>query len=118
MKSVVFLIHKGRRGARVAGPGRAGRAGLGQAGPGRAGRAGPGRHRLELDLGSILGGQAGGRFGSHFGGPNHLFALSSSFTNWVHLQTLNGLGMRGRNGLCVAASLKTKMSPNERENGE
>ena len=47
-------------------------AGLGraiQARPGRAGRAGPGRHRLELDLGSILGGQTEVDLGAIFGGP-------------------------------------------------
>ena len=74
MKSVVFLIHKGRRGWALGWLGQAvlagqGWAGPARAGPGPAGRAGPGRHRLELDLGSILGGQAGGRFGSHFRRP-------------------------------------------------
>ena len=34
-----------------------------------ASRAGPGRHRLELDLGSILGGQTEVDLGAIFGGP-------------------------------------------------
>ena len=42
---------------------------LARAGPGVASRAGPGRHRLELDLGSILGGQTEVDLGAIFGGP-------------------------------------------------
>ena len=59
----------------------------------RAGRAGPGRHRLELDLGAICGGQMEVDLGAIPGGPNHLFALSLHFNNWVHLQVQRGLGL-------------------------
>ena len=69
--------------------------------------------KMEVDLGAI------------FGGPNHLFSSSASFSNCVHLQVRIGLGLGldwARNvGLdwALGGSLVSKqMSPNEREKGE
>ena len=113
MKSVVFLIRKGRRGGgpRVAGPGRAGLGRAIQAGPGRAGTVWSSiwdpfwEAKLEVDLGAM------------FGGPNHLFSWSLSFRNRVHVQALNGLGMCLDCARVRFLAFK-KMSPNEREKGE
>ena len=94
-----------------AGPGHPGRAGPGRAGPGRAGTVWSSiwdpfwEAKLEVDLGAI------------FGGPNHLFSLSFSFRNWVHLQAWIGLGL-GLDWALRGSQLFKQMSPNAREKGE
>ena len=42
---------------------------------------------MEVDLGAM------------FGGPNHLFSLCLSFTNWVPFQVRIGLGLGSECGL-------------------
>ena len=91
-----FSDTQGAAGGALGWLGQAVLAGQGWAGPSRPGRAGPcwpGRAgtvwssiwdpfweaKLEVDLGAI------------FGGPNHLFSLSLSFRNRVHLQAWYGL---------------------------